>query len=49
MKPRASGQAPAFTAGEFHLRPNNSLAIPHGLEDLYQEPEKPVKKKRGKK
>ena len=27
---------------------DKSLAIAHGLEELYQEPEKPVKKKRGK-
>ena len=38
-----------FTAGEFHHRPNTALAIAHGLEDLYQEPQKPAKKKRGKK
>ena len=30
-------------------RTDKSLAIAHGLEELYQEPEKPVKKKRGKK
>jgi hypothetical protein len=28
---------------------DKSLAIAHGLEELYQKPEKPVKKKRGKK
>ena len=30
-------------------RTDKSLAIAHGLEELYQEPEKPMKKKRGKK
>jgi len=30
-------------------RTDKSLAIAHGLEELYQEPEKPGKKKRGKK
>jgi hypothetical protein len=29
-------------------RTDKSLAIAHGLEELYQEPEKPAKKKRGK-